>query len=74
MAQAGDGTGRSHWHAGYPKSLAVSSKPMNDKIASELHILLMVPFQTGNFRMEYMNCCYQTLVELLSKCQGSKYQ
>ena len=58
MAQAGDGTGRSHWHAGYPKSLAVSSKPMNDKITSELHILLMVPFQTGNFRMEYMNCYY----------------
>ena len=41
MAQAADGTGRSHWHAGYPISKAASSKPTIRSciiLTSELHI------------------------------------
>lgn len=49
MAQAGDGTGHSHWHEGYPISRAASSKPiirLCDILTLVMHIIFIVPWAT----------------------------
>ena len=75
-AQAGDGIGRSHWHAGYPISKAVSSKPKIRSCDRVAHIIYgQATFGWNIWTLAGQSAkFFQTQVESLSKCQRSKYQ